>query len=255
LGLSQTRLAASVGVSPQTIKAYEAGFRHPSRRVLGIILDSLRVAAGRRNEILLGAGFAPERAPLSADTPGYSFTISEAAAHIEEYPWPSLVVNEAMEVVAANATMQRLWGIDLERDFRPGIGRNMLAVGSDPRFADRVQNWEEVLGVAVSVFKGHHRGAETLPEGNTAYFAEVMNRFAAGSPEYVSRFLSVWQAAEPREPKVRWWFPVVWADPGLPKMSFAVVATACNETEALSFNDWIPVDSETWRGLAMLPER
>ncbi len=101
--LSQRVLAERAGVSPSTVKAYELGLRNPSREYLTAILDTLKVEARTRNEILTGAGFAvPDTLFPPDQEPNYFFTVEEAAEEVERCRWPACVVNDVMELVAAN---------------------------------------------------------------------------------------------------------------------------------------------------------
>ncbi|TMB69402.1 MAG: helix-turn-helix transcriptional regulator [Chloroflexi bacterium] len=253
LGISQRDLAQRAGVSLGTVKAYEHGERHPSRDSLLAILNALALEQIARNEILTSAGFAPQGAPLAPDvTPGYVFTLDEAARHIEEHPWPACVVNEVMEIVAANTVAQRLWDVDFARELTTPIERNFLSVASNPRFASKVPNWDEGVGVGVAILKGHHRDPQTSPEASTAYFAGVMEHFLQGDPQYIARFLKLWEEVPPRAPKVRWSFPVLWDEPGLARMSFKVLISSASEPDALAFNDWIPTDAATWEALTTI---
>jgi transcriptional regulator with XRE-family HTH domain len=187
LRLSRTALAELSGVSAPTIKAYEHGLRHPTRGLLIAILEALKLERNARDSILVDAGLAPDGRFLGPDSfPDYMFTAEEALQHMEELPWPAFIFNEFLEVVVANRIAQRLWGIDLDREFPKPIDRNMLAVSSSPRFAGKVDKWDEMVSVAISVFKGHHRGPEAL-ERLSPYFAEVVQRFSQGSPEYAAR--------------------------------------------------------------------
>ena len=68
------------GVSAETIKAYETGLRQPTRSYLVAILDALKVERHLRNDILVGAGFAPDGDSLGpAYLPHYMYS-AEAAA-------------------------------------------------------------------------------------------------------------------------------------------------------------------------------
>lgn len=251
LGLSRAGVATRVSLSAEAVRNYETGRRHPSRENLIAILNALQVEQAERNRILIAARYAPEGPPMAAGvTSGYVFTIEEAAHQIEEYSWPSMIINEAFEVVAANGVAQRLWGINLFRDFPTPIDRNLISVATDPRFAPKVKNWDEAVATAAAILKGHHRGAETLPEGSGAYFAEVMRRFFARDPQYVARFLRVWEETPPRTPKVRWSWPVVWEEPDIGTMRFKVLVSSCSEPDALAFNDWIPLDAVSWEVLS-----
>jgi transcriptional regulator with XRE-family HTH domain len=250
LGLSRAELALRASLSTETVRAYETGRRRATIQSLPLILDALKLERRERNQALVSAGFAPDGALLGpARAPGYNFTLEEAALEVEQYSWPSVVLNDVMEVVVANRVTQRLWGIDLDREFSDPLDRNLLSVASDPRFAPKVLNWDEAVAHAVSVLKGHHLGPETRPEGSSPYFATVMKRFMAGDPTYVRRFLKVWEDTPPRDPKIRWSYPIVWDEPDVGVLRFHVLVSSCNEPEGLAFNDWIPLDAETWRGL------
>ena len=253
LGLSRSELAARASLSGETIRAYETGKRNATAPTLRAIIDALGLEQVERNQVLTAAGFAPEGPPLAPEvTAGYVFTVEEAALQIEEYAWPSMVINESMEIVAANQVAQRLWSIDLFREFPNPVDRNLLTVASDPRFGGKVVNWDEAVGTAIAVLKGHHRGAETEPEGTSAYFAEVIQRFSAGDPEFVGRFVRLWQDVQPRMPKVRWSYPLVWEEPEVGTLRFEIIVSSASEPDALAFNDWIPLDAATWAALSDL---
>jgi transcriptional regulator with XRE-family HTH domain len=231
LKLTRSALASLAQVSPQTIKAYEHGLRHPTRHLLGAILDALKLDRLTRNEVLEGVGFAPDGRYLGpGGAPGYMYTLADAHAHADSLPWPSF------------------WAVDLEREFPDPIDRNMLGLASNPRFGDRIDNWDEMVGVGIAVFKGHHLGPESI-ENASPYFGEVMRRFVQGSPEYAARFGELWQTAEPHSAKVRWVYPVRWKEPDVGLIDFVAVVTTANEEEGLAFNDWIPVGAESWANL------
>jgi transcriptional regulator with XRE-family HTH domain len=254
LGLSQADLAARAHVSPHTLKAYESGRRHPSRPYLTAIMDALKIERSQRNRIFDAAGYATdwyEIGPWSDNR--FMFTVDEATEFIAGYPWPAFLLNEMMEVCAANNAAQRLWMVDLDKEFLDPIDRNMLAVASNPRFAERCTNLTEVLEVMAAVFKGHHRGPEAL-ENPSPYFAAVLQRFLAGDAKYVQPFLEAWQKAVPRTPKIRWEYPIVWDDPDVGTLRFRGMVNPASEPDGLAFNDWIPLDAETWAALARLAD-
>lgn len=252
LGLEQAELAARAHVSLPSLKAYESGRRHPSRPYLTAILEALKLDRSARNKILGAAGYASDSYELGPwPDSRFMFTADEAAEFIEPYPWPAFLLNEMMEVAVANAAAQRLWSVDLRNEFLDPIERNLLSVASDPRFADRCINLPDVLTVMAAVFKGHHRGAEAL-ENPSPYFAAVLKRFVAGDPKHVQEFFRAWQDAEPRTPKIRWEYPIVWEDPDVGSMRFRGMVNPASEPDGLSFNDWIPLDGETWSALNQL---
>jgi transcriptional regulator with XRE-family HTH domain len=251
LGLSQRALAAAAGVAAQTVKSYELGLRRPSRELLSAILTALKLERTKRNRILMAAGFAPDGLALRPQNADLMFSEQEAAQEAERQRWPAFVLNEVMEVVCANRVAQQLWGVNLGGEFPNSLDRNLLGVASNPRFADRCVNWDEAIGVMISVFKGHHRGAEDLDQPSP-YFQTVLQQFLAGDPKYVRRFLSLWETVQPAHAKIRWSYPVVWEEPGIGRMRFHCIASSANEADGLSFNDWIPLDAESWAALEAL---
>jgi len=244
LHLSQSDLARLAGVSPESVRAYESGRRKPSRESLVTILDALKPERRSRDEILVGAGYAPDGFSLGPNRYfDYMFTLDQAQDHLDGTPWPAFVLDDGLEIVAANQQIQDLWTVDLRREFVGPFQRNMLAMASNPRFAERVLNWDDMVAVAIAVFKGHHLGPEAL-SAPSPFFDQLLRSFAGGDPRYVARFLDVWQKTPPRTPKVRWWYPVVWrADDEV--LRFRGLVTTCDEQHGLAFNDWIPIDSTT----------
>ena len=251
-GLSRAELARRASLSPETIRAYEQGRRHPTAESLKAVLEALRLERGERNRILEAVGFAADGLRLMPHNLDLFFTLEEAREEIERYAWPAHVNNEMMEVLAANSVAQRLWGVDLAREFTGPVERNMLSVVSSPRFASQVKNWDEAVSAAIAVMKGHHRGPETQPEGSSAYYTAVMKRFMEGRPSLVQRFFELWDVTPPRTPKVRWNFRVDWEDPEAGLMRFQVFVSAGNERDGLGFLDWIPLDAATWQALEAL---
>ena len=254
LGLTQAGLAQRSHVSANTIKAYEAGRRHPSRPYLVALLDALKVGREERNKILGDAGYVSDSYEIGPwPYSGFMFTPTEAAAFIEQYDWPAFLVAEMLDVAAANTTAQRLWRVDLATEYLEPGERNVLSVASDPRFGGRCANLPEVLRMMASVFKGHHRGAESIDDPSPVLGA-ILERFMTGDPAYLQVLLQAWQDAIPRTPKIRWEYPVVWSDPEVGTLRFRCLVNPAAEPDGLAFNDWIPLDAQTWDGLRRLKE-
>lgn len=251
IGLSRKSLAQRAGVSPQTVKAYELGLRRPSRSLLTSLLDELRVDRGVRGTILEGAGFSSDSPELGPDGE-YWYALDDAKKVIDARPWPAHINSELVEVLHANRLMQKVWDVNLATDFTGPLERNMFLFASTPRFSDRITNWDEMLSVGIGVLKGHHRGAETEPEGTSAYFSAVMERFLAGDPAYVQRFIGLWENVEPQLPKISYSYPVIWQHLSVGTLRFETVVTTANDIDGFTFIDWIPTDAETWERLGQL---
>ncbi len=254
LGLSQAELGQFAGLSGETVRAYETGRRKPTGRSLKSMLDGLKLDRSSRNAILLAAGFAPDGISLRPSDPSLYYGVEEAEEELERYDWPAFVLNEMTEVVAANRLVQRLWGVDLRREFTDPVERNLLSVASNPRFADRCANWDEAVTTIIAGFKGHTRGPESY-DNPSPYFAAVLERFLEGAPEYVARFLQLWDSTEPVKLKIHWFYPVVWDEPGIGVMHFRCLVCAGNEADGLSFNHWVPADAASWEALENLKRR
>src|SRR4051812_7095071 len=257
LGLSQREVAERAGISPETVRGYESGRRRPTRERLIEILTAIGAPTYETNEVLELAGFSTPRT-LFPDTefPNYFFSIDELQSEVELVEWPEFVLNNANEVVAANAAVQAVWGIDFskERAARTPAQMNLLSVASQRRFADRVVNWDECVATLAAVFKGRPVDPASLDEPDP-YFSEVLQQFADGDPAFLARLVNVWIATPAREAKVRWSYRVIWRDEEFGEMRFRCMVGTASEPGALSFNDWIPLDPETWIVLDQIKRR
>ena len=254
LGVSQTQLGEQLGLSGETIRSYETRSSRPSRDRLEAIIFALKIPNAEANEIRESAGYAGVKSVhVGPYEQNRYYRRAELDDAVETVPWPEFVVDDATEVVAANAPVQARWGIDFHerRRVRTRAQMNLLAVASDNQFADRVKNWDECVGILVSMFKADQPAAMSL-DAPTPYFGEVINEFLKGDPVFLRRLIEVWNKTEPMQGKIRWTYPVVWDDPIVGELRFLATVSLANEVESTFFNDWIPVDAETWLALAKL---
>jgi transcriptional regulator with XRE-family HTH domain len=252
--LSRDQLARISGVSEDTIKAYESGRRHPTQTRLTKILDALKVEREERAALLHGAGFAMDGRPVAVPA-SEMYSAEDAAAAVDRYRWPAFVVDLYLSVVAANPAAQRLWGVDLSREFLDPLDRNLLSIATNPRFADRCVNWDEAVGLVIAAWKTSDFGTESL-DNPTPFLAQLLERFMSGDPKYVMRLGDLWaKAPDVWTQKMRWSYPVVWNEPGIGVLRFECLASTASELAGLSFNDWIPIDCGTWQRLDELEAR
>ncbi len=254
LGINQHELAALAGLSFETVRGYENGRRKPRREHLRAVLDALKIERTERNAILEGAGWASDWTDLAAPNAALGLTLDEAEQEVSRAAWPCFMMTEMSEVIIANGAAQAVWGVDLRREYTEVGDRSLLAIASNPRFADRIANWDDAAGTLASVFKGHFRGPEEI-EAPSPYFQSVLDRFLTGDPQYVARFLRLWETVPPAQVILRWHYPVVWDDPAAGRITFDCVVSSANEREGWAFNDWIPVDAESWRVLEAVKAR
>jgi transcriptional regulator with XRE-family HTH domain len=252
LRLTQRKLADQTGVSVAALRAYEGGRRNITRERLEAMVVALKIPNATANIMRDSAGFAQVNFLFTGERDrNFFYTLAELPAAVEETPWPQFVVNDAFEVVAANAWISAVWDIDFaqEQRTRTRAQMNVLSVASDHHFADRLKNWDEMIAMFISIFKAPSPTSYSLDEP-TPYFNEVIAQFLNGDPAFLARLLKIWGETEPRESKVRSSYPIVWEHPEFGVMRFRGVITNASYPDALSFNDWIPLDAETWQVLA-----
>lgn len=257
LGITQAQLAAQVGLSRETVRGYETRKSRPSRERLEALIEALKIPNAVANQVRESAGYALVRTVHEGLHEQHRYyTPEELEAAVETVPWPEFVVNDPVEVVAANSVVQALWRVDFahERRVRTRAQMNLLSVASDNDIGDRVKNWEEIIGILVSIFKANSPAPYSFDQP-TPYFEEVINEFVKGDPAFLSRLLDVWNRTEAMEGKIRWTYPVLWDDPDVGEMRFLATVSLANEEHSTYFNDWIPVDAETWSALEQVRHR
>ncbi len=257
LNLSRERLAAIVKVPTATLRRWEDASRRPSEQRLRQLLSALKLSGAPANEILVGAGYRPEPTLFpNWRYPDYFYTAEQLQTAVEQVPWPEFVLNNNVEVIAANLAVQALWGIDFleERRERTRAQMSLLSVASAHQFADKLVNWDECVRIIAGVFKGQPQNPESL-DTPSAYFNEVLKEFADGDQQFLRRLLEAFAEAAPEEPKVRGSYRVVWRDDDFGELRFLALRSTASEPDGYAFNDWIPLDGETWSRLDQVIQR
>jgi len=257
LGLSRPALAEKLGIPPNTIRRYEDGTRRPPEERLMRLLDELKATGTCARGILVAAGYRP--APTLFPNwryPNYFYSVDDLPAVVERVPWPEFVLDNNIELIAANSAAAAVWRVDLAKELahrtRPQM--NLISVASDHHFADRVVNWDEVVATIIAVFKAQPRNPESLDEPSS-YFDAVISEFTKGDPAFLQRLFTVWEATPPMQPKCRWDYRVAWRDPDFGEMRFHCLVSTASEPDGLAFSDWHPVDAETWTVLERVKGR
>lgn len=257
LNLTRQAFARLVGVPTDTLRRWEDGTRRPSEPRLRQVLEALKLTGGPANDILVGAGYNPQPTLFpNWRFPAYFYKHEELASAVGKLPWPAFVLDHNVEVIAANDAVQALWRIDFaaELSSRTRAQMNMLSVASDHHFSDRLVNWDECVAVMAATFKGQPQDPESLDQPS-AYLNAVLAEFASGDPQFLRRMIEVFAKTPGREPKVRWEYPVVWRDDDFGEMRFMGVVTTASEPDGLGFNDWHPLDADTWSVLENVKRR
>jgi transcriptional regulator with XRE-family HTH domain len=249
--MSQRQLARRAGLSASAIKAYENGSRHPSVAALDALIASLGITRERANPIRAGAGYAVDWYSLLNER--FVPEPDLLTEQVERYPWPVFVANQAYDVVATNKVFQAVWDVDLESEYL-GMGeRNLLAGASDPRFADCIENYDEVITFMIGLAKGDPRFVQN-PERPAPWIGGPLQKFLEGDAAYVSRLLRLWESAPPVPHRIRHMYEVRWRYRGELSLRFLGIVTLADIWNELSWNDWVPADTETWSALRAITE-
>jgi transcriptional regulator with XRE-family HTH domain len=248
VGITQRDLARLAHVSRSSLLAYELQRRHPTRETLSRVLDALGVDVQRRNELLAAAGYAIEEGGnrFHAD----ALTLEEAAASVESRPWVCFLLNEVIEVRAMSAAARALWGVGDDLLEYPAR-RNLLAMLTQPWYADCIGNWDEAAAFHIALFKS--RLAPGASESPGAYVASVLDEAERGRPKLVTRFFELWESTRPSARE--WtssWYDMAWKHDG-ERLRFHVLNNIINEQDALYTSDWLPADERTYHHVAAMP--
>ena len=252
VSLTREDLASRSGVSAVSIKAYELGKRNPTRDMLTRLLDALELDRYGRNQVLEAAGFRPDGLDVWKRNPGFALSFDEAAAEVQRYRWPAFVTGEGMKLLHANAAYQRLWGRNPDAEQPRGVAGSFLTWMSHPALAGRVKNWDEVMTFLIGELKGSLRFPERVPEGSSTYVNAAMERFFAGEPGYIARYLRLWDSVPAREAKARFSYRVVIDHPVFGELDFRCLGMGVNEVDGLVINDWVPQNAASWTAIASL---
>ncbi len=240
LGLRPGDLAARTGLSEASVRAYEMGRRHPTREHLSRILECLRLDRQSRNELLVSAGLAPD----AIETPDGSLSRREAIRLVHDRPWPAFVINEVMEIIAANRVGMRLAGLT-PKDLDDRVERNVLLIAArivaTPPTSDQMRDWGVVARRAIARMKA--AGVGTL-EDPDPYFAALLERIARGGPGLLHEFATQWDATPARaQPNVSWSFEAQWTLRDGDTLHLHCVATRVNKQDPIEIHDFIPADA------------
>lgn len=104
--LSQLQLAMEARVSPRHLSFLETGRSQPSREMVHLLAEQLRLPLRERNALLLAAGYAPafERRDLGAPEMG---AVRDAVSMIlkNHEPFPAIAVDRRWDVVMSNGAV------------------------------------------------------------------------------------------------------------------------------------------------------
>ena len=153
--MSQLALAHEAEVSPRHVCFLETGRAKPSREMVLLLADALKVPLRERNALLLAAGFAPLfRESSLADPQLEPVRAAIDAILAQQEPFPAVVMNRRWDIILTNEAAHRFFGwlLDGGSDAAPA---NVLRMMFDPRWIrPYVANWD---AVAETLLRRVHR--------------------------------------------------------------------------------------------------
>jgi transcriptional regulator with XRE-family HTH domain len=173
--MSQLALAHEADVSPRHVCFLETGRAKPSREMVLLLADALKVPLRERNALLLAAGFAPMYRESSLDDPFLEPVRTAIDAILaQQEPCPAVVMNRRWDVLLTNEAARRFFGWLLEGSDGPAP-TNVLRMMFDPRWIrPYVANWD---AVAETLLRRVHREAVggILDEEVAAILEEILS--------------------------------------------------------------------------------
>lgn len=243
-GMSQGALAERSGLSLGSIKSYETGARRPSKEALETLISALGVPVDEANQILGGAGYAVDWRGLFEERYAPP-TVEEMADEASGVPWPVLVTNQAFDLVTANKAAQRLFEVDLTREYTGYGERNVLSRLTDDEFATRMENWDEVVTFMCGLAKADARWRTPDPGRPAPWLEEAVKRLLGGSPARIKRLMELWEAADSIPHGILRPYSVRWRHEG-EVLSFSCRMVMADIWGEMHWNEWIPEDEPTW---------
>jgi transcriptional regulator with XRE-family HTH domain len=156
--LSQLALSAEAEVSPRHLCFIETGRAAPSRDMVLLLAETLRVPLRERNALLLAAGFAPMFVESSLDDPSLAAVRSAVNAILrQQEPYPAVVMNRRWNVVETNNAAAQFFARALHGREPGDAASNVLRLMFHPDgLRPSVANWE---AVGPSLIQRVHREA------------------------------------------------------------------------------------------------
>jgi transcriptional regulator with XRE-family HTH domain len=188
--LSQLALAAEAEVSPRHLCFVETGRATPSRDMVLLLTEALRVPLRERNALLLAAGYAPIFVESSLDDPALAAV--RAAVHAilrQQEPYPAVVMNRRWDIVGANEAAVWFFGRATQGRAAVGGTPNVLRQMFHPDgLRPAVKNWD-VVGPAL-IQRIHREASGGVVDSATRALIEEL----LGYPDVPKS----WQALDPR---------------------------------------------------------
>jgi transcriptional regulator with XRE-family HTH domain len=243
-GVSRASLATRAGVSPHSIKAFEFGERHPKEATLNALIDALGLTREQANPVRRALGYPEDWYAILHDR--FRPEDVDWQAEVDACPWPAFIANQAIDVPYSNLPMARILRADPASDLLVREERNLLSQVTNRRFVELFANFDEVVTFMIGTVKGDPRWQQSLANPSP-WMRSRFEMLAGGDPDYLARFLRLWNDAPPVPHRARHTYPVRMYHPSGALMRFRASATIADLWNELTWHDWAPEDAKTWQ--------
>jgi transcriptional regulator with XRE-family HTH domain len=169
--ITKTELARLLGIARSTAHAYETGARRPSRDRIASIAKALKLSTAATDELLAVAGFEPQPDKSIRAMERRQKTVTQATDQISQLPWVALVVNELNEIVGWNGLATEVSQLDFANDTPNAEDRNFAILAAMPHFRERLENWHELIGRLLAIWKINEGD---ILASDTGYFGALL---------------------------------------------------------------------------------
>lgn len=243
VGLSRSLLALRAGISEPAVKAFEWGTRRPKEATLAAIVDVLGLTREEANPIRLAMGHPDDWYAILHDR--FRPDAVDLAAEVDLCPWPVYVTNQGIDVVYFNKPFQRVMRVDLSRDFLGHGERNLISQLGNPRFAELIANFDELVTFMIGMVKGDPRWGES-PERPAPWLQTRVEMFLRGDASLVARVLDIWAKAPAIAHGARHTYGVRVHHESGGVMRFRGSTSIADLWSELTWQEWVPEDGATW---------
>jgi transcriptional regulator with XRE-family HTH domain len=250
--LSQADVGRRAALSVASVRAYENGSRHPTPEALSAMIEAIGLTPEQAGPVRAGAGYTVDLEWLI----GRRYAprqLDELATEAERYAWPVWVANITGDLLVMNRAFRTMLGVELMSELGREEGPpNYIAAASNPLFADRVENWDEVVRFLIGLSKGEPRASLNL-ERPQPFLEQAVQRFLRGDPAYVRRLMMLWNEAPDVPTGTRYHCPFRWKATDGRVMRLTCVLHIADIWSELLWGDYVPEDAATWEILSGLP--
>ncbi|HVC29710.1 MAG TPA: helix-turn-helix transcriptional regulator, partial [Steroidobacteraceae bacterium] len=250
--LTQAEAARRAEVSLRQVIAYEKGTVTPTRDMLLRLARGLRLDRQAANTLLESAGHQPLPVGRLADLERRSIPLTLMQREIDTYPWPCLIMSDAMEILLLNRPAVWVAEFDFAVALPRPSDRSLIRITAMEHFQEpRVVNWTEIVSTLIAVlktdFEDSERYAAAIP-----WFATVVQDLSM-QPKYSQgfpRLMALWQTVAPKPDIARTSFPAEWRLSDGTRLSFDCLISSWNDFDSAGAIDWFPANAATADWLA-----